>query len=177
MLKYRMIFKRLILLSLFTLIAFPSLAMAQYEVKDSYYYMKDDGEFSDEEKDLEAQYVYERCESNSIQNVYYDCACIAGAFRQIRDEGKLMPQTTIVNSLFRDDPRGCTNTEKIAGQTYNFCTEYSKSFRYREKPESNEAFCGCVANTMANNFAKTPSLNLDIISSIRTNALVSCNRS
>ena len=42
-------------------------AHAQYEVKDSFYFMKDDNEFSDEEKDEEAQYVYQLCEGNIFQ--------------------------------------------------------------------------------------------------------------
>lgn len=147
---------------------------ATAQAKDSFYFMKDDGEFSAEEKDEEAQYVYENCEKNIVQRTYFDCACIAGAFRVSRDSGPLMPQANLINSLLSDPKSKCTNTLTIAGDTYEFCTEYARVFRHREK--DNTQYCECVANKMANDFTKNPKLKEDYISNLRTDALVSCRK-
>ena len=167
--------KHLIFFLALTFVAvFSAPAFAQYEVKDSFYFMKDDGEFSAEEKDEEAEYIYQKCEKNSIQRVYFDCACLAGAFRVARDKEKLVPQSTIVNSILTRDSRGCANTVAIAGDAYEFCTEYARVFRSRRK--NNENFCGCVANKMALDFKKTPVLRKRKIEKMRTKALVSCGK-
>lgn len=149
-------------------------AQWMYDVQDSFYFMKDDGEFSDEEKDLEAQYVYRMCSENSIQSTYFDCACIAGAFRQERDKPDLVPQDTLINNILINDSRGCANTAAIAGDTYEFCSSYAKIFRARQK--DGEKYCKCVANRSANAFKKNPSFGKNNIEKIRTNALLSCER-
>lgn len=145
------------------------------DVKDSYYFMKDDGEFSDEEKDAEAMYIYGLCGSHSMRNVYYDCGCIAGAFRQKRDDGPLIPQATLFNDLLNDPDTKCTNTVGIAGAAYNHCMEYSKTFRDRET--NNEEYCSCVGNKVANTFAKYPRLRSAHIVNIKSQAFSSCRKS
>lgn len=144
------------------------------DVKDSYYFMKDDNEFSDEEKDEEAQYVFEMCNYNILQRTYFDCACLAGAFRQERDKEELIPQNNIINMLLTKDTRGCANTVGIAGETYRFCTEYAESFRYREK--NNEEYCECVANQTARKFSKNPRMNMNYVTNIRVDALSYCRK-
>lgn len=142
------------------------------DTKDSYYFMKDDNEFSDEEKDEEAQYVFDMCNYNILQRTYFDCACIAGAFRQERDKEELVPQNQIINSILTQDTRGCANTVGIAGETYRFCTEYAAAFRYREK--NNEEYCECVANQTARNFTKNPRMNMNHVTNIRVDAMSYC---
>lgn len=159
-------------LLIFTMSNSSNTAHAQYEIKDSFYFMKDDGEFSDEEKDEEAEYIYQTCNNNSIQSTYFDCACLAGAFRQERDKEKLVPQANLINSVLTDNSRGCANTAQIAGETYEFCTEYARSFRSRKK--DNEGYCKCVANTMANSFKKNPIMRRKNIQNLRTEALGAC---
>lgn len=144
------------------------------ETKDSYYFMKDGSDFSPEEKDEEALYVYGQCENNIFQKTYFDCGCIAGAYRQERDNGPLIPQNTLLNSLYTNNQRGCTNTVAIAGDAYEFCDHYAKIYRKREK--NNEQYCECVANTVARSFAKTPHLKLGYIGGLRTDALLSCKK-
>lgn len=148
-------------------------AQSKYDVQDSFYFMKDGSEFTDEEKDLEAQYVYRQCQENTIRNIYFDCGCIAGAFRQERDKPILIPQDQIINSLLNDDSRGCANTVALAGETYEFCSEYAKVFRDRERdgPE----YCKCVANKVAREFKRKPTFKNDNIETIRTNAMLSCD--
>ncbi len=147
-------------------------AAAQYEVKDSFYFMKGDGEFSDAEKDEEALYVFNTCQSNAIQSLYFDCACIAGAFRQERDSEKLVPQSQIINALFNDNNSQCANTIGIAGDAYESCQEYSSIYRARNK--DNNKYCKCVANKTALNFQKKPILNTDYIRQLRSGAMLSC---
>lgn len=147
---------------------------ASAQTKDSFYFMKDDGIFSDEEKDEEAEYIYAQCASNTFQKIYYDCRCIAGAFRVQRDAEKLIPQDQILNDLLDDQDLGCVNTMQIAGDSYEFCMEYATISRSRKK--NNDKYCGCVANKTALDFKKKPVLRLSNIEKIRTNALVSCAR-
>lgn len=149
-------------------------AYAYYDVKDSFYFMKDDGEFSDEEKDEEALYVYAQCEGNALRAVYFNCGCIAGAFRQIRDDDEFIrPQETILQTLFNDDSKGCVNEERIAGQAYFNCSEYAASMRHRRK--DNEEFCTCVANDVAKKFSDDPRLRSLHIQNLQTSAYTSCN--
>ena len=145
-------------------------------VKDSLYFMKDDGEFSPEEKDSEALYIYQQCNSNHIQRLYYDCGCVAGKFRQARDVGQLVPQSTILNGIYSDSESNCANTIGIAGNSYQNCKSYSKVYRSRERPEKTEEFCKCVANKTANDFSKNTSLNLRKIERIQSKAMVVCNK-
>jgi len=152
--------------------SFSKNSYAQFKVKDSFYFMKDDEEFSDEEKDEEAQYIHDQCVNNSIQSVYFDCACVAGAFRAERDKEKIMPQSQIVNTILTSDVYGCANTAAIAGETYEFCSEYARVFRSRKK--NNSQYCKCVANTMAHNFKKEPQLRRRHIKDLRVNAMGSC---
>lgn len=159
-------------LALICIALLPTQAFAQYEVKDSFYFMKDDNKFSAEEKDEEAEYVYMLCARNPMKSVYFDCSCIAGAYRQERDKGPLVPQDQLLNSLFTDNQRGCANTAVIAGTTYQFCSDYTKSFRPRNR--HNKEFCECVSNTTANNFAKKPYLKTSYIEKIRAEAMSSC---
>lgn len=155
----------------FCLVASPLKAQG---VKDSFYFMKDDGEFSDEEKDEEAQYIYGVCEANVFQRTYFDCACIAGAFRQDRDKEILIPQSNLLNSLYTDNQRGCTNTPAIAGEAYEFCQNYADTYRNRET--NNKEFCECVANDVATKFAKDPYLKVDYIGNLKSDALFRCGK-
>lgn len=151
-------------------------AYAQYEEKDAFYFMKDDNEFSPEEMDEEAMFIYDRCQKNSTHSVYFDCACIAGAFRQEREKVNYgRSQADIYNSLLTDENRGCTNTTQIAGESYQFCTEYARYYREREK--NNEQLCECVAKTVAKEFAKKPYMGLRHIENLRSDAIISCDPS
>ena len=170
-----MIKNMLITLLLLTL-ALPMVSIAvqaQEIVKDTVYFMKDDNEFSPEEMDEEAEYMYERCTQNSLRSTYYDCACIAGAFRQEREKkGPYMPQEIIMNSLFSDNERGCTNTVTIAGSAYEKCMARSKIFRDRET--NNKEYCECVARKTAKDFKKRPYLNANHLENITVDALIAC---
>lgn len=147
---------------------------AQAQVKDSFYFMKDDGVFSDEEKDEEALYIYKQCQRNPFQKVYFDCGCIAGDFRLQRNEEKLIPQGELINRITSNPREECVNTTVIAGDTYTQCLEYSETFRSRAR--NNEEYCQCAANKAALGFKKKPDIRLRNIEKIRSGALVSCAR-
>lgn len=158
---------------LFSLFSLP--ANADFVVKDAVYFMKDDNVFSSEEMDEEAQFVYEECQKNLFQRRYFDCGCIAGAFRQKRDEVKhTVPQTLIIQSLVNGKAPACTNKEMIAGDTYTYCQDYSSSFRSFKKEEENESYCKCAANKMASAFAEKPIFNLDYIRDLRLKIMSRC---
>jgi len=144
-------------------------------VKDSFYFMKDDGEFSDAEKDEEAQYVFEECEKNNLRGTYYNCVCVAGSFRLARDnDEKLRPQQKILTEIYESPTRDCINTPTIAGANFNFCLNYANSFRAREN--NNDEFCKCVGNDVARAFTADPRLRTKHIENLRTGALMSCGR-
>lgn len=146
-------------------------------VPDSYYYMMDDGEFSEEEMQKETSFIYQDCRMNILRKIYYDCECIAGAFLQQREKlGPMEPQQNILGTLFRGGGTECVNTPDIAGRNYRDCMEYTKYFRTEKSDALNESYCQCVANTVAQKFSRAPDLSMKYISAIRTDALVSCHR-
>ncbi len=161
-----------LLLTLVGIATAPSTAQAQN--KDSSYYLSDDGVFSDEEKDAEAATIKHHCEIGTLTRTYYNCACIAGAFRQKRDEPELTPQAHIINNLYTDTKSECVDPIKIAGDAYKSCSSYAKFFRTREN--NDEEYCKCVANKTAKNFTLEPKLKSKHINKIRLNALTSCER-
>lgn len=145
-------------------------------VRDSFYYMKDDGEFSSDEKDEEALYIFQQCNSNFVQRIYYDCACVSGMFRLERDKEDLVPQSQIVTEIFTNENSPCANTIGIAGDSYNKCMDFVSVFNERERPETNQKYCQCVANNFASNFSKKPSLNLRSIERMHIDSMSQCRR-
>ena len=160
----------LFLLSFFIFaVAFP----ANAQIKDSYYFMTDDGKQSPEEMEEEALYVFETCDSNPYQKTYFDCKCIAGAFLKEREKlGSIAPQGEILYELFRGKNATCANTVQIAGEAYEDCQSYARTFREYEK--DNEEYCECVAKTAAKKFAQRPYLRTTYIEKIHTDAMVNC---
>ncbi len=155
-------------------IATTTQAHALYEVKDNLYFMKDDNEFSEEEMDEEALYVHKICTQSAIQSTYFKCSCVAGAYRQGREkQGPYIPQSQLLNNIYTTKSKECANIETIAGDTYAYCTNFVKSFRYREK--NNNQYCQCVANKTALAFKKDPRLSLNYIGDLRASAMTSCN--
>lgn len=158
---------------LFSLLSFP--AKAGFEIKDAIYFMKDDNIFSPEEMDEEAEYVYNECQKKLFQRRYYDCRCVAGAFRQKRDRVQhSMPQSLILEEIFSGGNQDCTNKEVIAGETYANCQSYAKTFRTFKTEEENESYCKCVANKMALSFAEKPNLKLNYIENLRLRSMSHC---
>ena len=163
----------LMVILLFSLLSFS--ANAGFEIKNAVYFMKDDNIFSPEEMDEEAEYVYGECQKKLFQRKYFDCRCVAGAFRQKRDRVKhTMPQGLILQEIFSGKDQNCTNTEMIAGETYASCQDYIKSFRTFKTEEENESYCKCVANKMALNFAEKPKLKLEYIENLRLKSMSHC---
>lgn len=146
------------------------------EFIDSFYYMKDDGIFSDEEKDEEAMHIYQRCNGNYLRRLYYDCSCIAGQFRLERDVGELVPQSIILNKVYNGRNTPCANTVNIAGNSYSKCLTYTASMRKLATEENNEEYCTCVANKFALDFTKKPLLNLRYIENMQTDSMMECER-
>lgn len=165
-----MILKILTALLLVTFI-FPAQAQV---AKDSYYFMKDDNEFSAEEKDEEAMYIFEKCSENIIQNTYFDCQCVAGAYRQARDDGPLKPQSNLLYSVIDKNAEECINKPAIAGDSYEFCENHTRMFRAREP--NNKEYCECVARRSVRDFAKDPKLSTDFMADVQIDALITCER-
>lgn len=148
-------------------------AFAQYAERSSTDFMTDDGIFTDEEKDEEALWVKKQCDISASEQKYFDCACLAGAFRLKRNEEKLRPQTTIMNELFNDQKSPCLDPTKIAGRAYMECQQTIKIFRAREK--DNEEYCTCVANSFTKDFVKKPNLRLRYIEHLKVNVMKKCD--
>lgn len=144
------------------------------DIKDAFHFMKDDNEFSAEEMDEEALYIRKICAGDVLKYSFYNCDCIAGAYRIEREErGPYVPQSIIYNELF-DNPDGkCADKERIAGETYEFCMRYSRAHRSREK--NNPEYCTCVANKVATRFSDKPRFSLDYINNIRVRSMLSCD--
>ena len=149
---------------------------AQYEMKDSYYFMEGDGIFSDEEKDEEAEFIKRQCDISVLEQKYYDCSCIAGAYRLKRNEKQLIPQSEILYNLYRDEETKCVDSAKIAGHVLEFCGKFTKYFRAREPQKRNTKYCECVANKVARDFKKKPRLSSRYIQYLKTSAMSSCDK-
>ena len=147
-------------------------AFAQYELKNSLYFMKDDGIFSPEEKDEEAEYVRLQCLKNSFESQYYNCSCIAGAFRIKRDDEKLMPQDKILYELFNNSDSKCVDPVRIAGNIYKTCQNFATHFR--ERMAENEEYCECVAKKATKLFVQQPRLKSSFTNRIKLEAMNSC---
>lgn len=149
-------------------------APAQAQIKDSYYFMADDGVQSPEEVQEEAQYVFDTCDGNMYGKVYFDCSCIAGTFLQARDKyGSVAPQEEILNDIYYGKNARCANPVGIAGRSYEQCIESSKAMR--EYNKDNEEYCSCVGNRAAQRFSKHPVLSSNYINKIQAEALVACD--
>ena len=160
----------LLIMSIFVL---PLSANAQTKY-DSFYYMKDDGVFSDDEKDDEAQKIYQKCNQNDTYNKYFDCACVAGTFRVERD-GSLKPQDMILLEIYNDRNTPCVNTVGIAGLNYETClSSHSNNYTLlRKKIDPNE-MCECYANHVAISYKKKPHFDSNYISNLRSKAYLHC---
>ncbi len=148
-------------------------AFAQYTSKDSFDYLKDDGIFSDEEKDEESFLVKQQCDRSVLERQYYNCSCLAGAFRLKRDEEKVTPQGTIMYKLLNDEKSECVDPSKIAGKTYADCMESSKILRPRR--ENNEKFCKCLANSFSEEFSSKPRLKRRYIKNMKVRIMGTCH--
>jgi len=162
-----------VLLFLLFILFVPFQAYAYEPVKDSFYFMKDDGEFSDEEKDEEAMYIFNQCRDNAIQGAYFNCACVAGAYRQERDKPDLIPQSQLHYSIFDDQNHNCADPVAAAGEAYEFCINFAQSFR--REHTNNEQYCECVGRRFGLEFAKTGRLSTDYISDLRLESMEQCD--
>ena len=150
-------------------------APAYAQIRDSYYFMADDGKQSPEEMELEADYVFKTCANNTYQSRYFDCECVAGAFLQKREKyGAVAPQEELLQQIMRSKEAQCANPVTIAGDAYSECQNYVRVAR--EYRKDNEEFCSCVGNTVAKRFTKAPYLRTAYIRKLRTDALVLCAR-
>lgn len=175
-----------ILLFILAALFLPSLPAAAQEktpppsqqlYKDSLDYTMDDGVMSEEEMMAEAQQMYQLCDMNVYQKVYFNCECIAGAFLQQREKlGPLVTQdeifSTITNSA-QVSP-SCANTEFIAGRAYQSCINFRTGYSRTELSEDNGDYCSCVANKMANDFGTAPRLSSQYVETLRFNAMEAC---
>ncbi len=144
-------------------------------VKDSIYFTLDDGVMTKEEMEEEAQYVHGLCMDHLYQSLYFNCACIAGAFLQEREkQGPMALQADILTDLYRTggETAQCGNGPLIAGSVYNDCMVFSETFRRLET--NNEQYCQCVGNRVARDFTSYPYLRTEYILRLRVNAMVSC---
>ena len=154
-------------------VAAPLPAAAQ--IKDSTYFMMDDGEQSPEEMEEEALYVYDICSKNGVERVYFDCQCLAGAFLIEREkEGPRYPQEDIIDRLTTGPNATCANPVAIAGETYTNCMRVSTKL-HALKPD-NEGYCTCVANRVAAQFSQKPNWRLTYINAIKSNAMEYCGK-
>ena len=170
-----MMFVRLFLLFLLCLAAAPT-AMAQSlgEIpRDSNFFMMDDGKQTPDEMVMEAQYVHGLCDSNAYQAVYFDCACLAGAFLLERERlGPMVLQREILEDLTQSGNAKCANTAVIAGKIYESCMTFTDMMR--ELATDNPQLCSCAANRASQEFTRAPRLSVDYIRAIRRKAMRYC---
>lgn len=156
----------------------PSVRAEGLVMKNSFDYTADDGVMSPEEMQMEAQDFYTLCSNHAYQSIYFDCACLAGAFLQQREKhGPVIMQdeifATITNSAETD--ASCANTERLAGRTFDTCMGFMGGFARTElNGEQNVEICTCAANKMARDFSLAPRLSSSYIEALRYRAMISC---
>ncbi len=168
--------KRILILSLFIVICglfiLPDSAYAQ--LKNSTYFMMDDGEFSEEEKDLEAEYVYTQCSRNSVKQFYFDCGCVAGMLRNARDAELITPQSQILQGIYNSEAEVCVDIPKIAGRNFGQCMDLAPMTHPYSTPTEHGEFCSCVGNMVAKEFSKNPKLDTDYIKNLQSSSMTLC---
>lgn len=141
--------------------------------RDSYYFMLDDGIQTPEEMDEESFVVFEKCNSNMHHKLYFNCECMAGTFRNMREkDGPMRPQEDIVYEMITKAPAECVNKPEIAGDAYEECLSYAKTFRELEK--DNEQYCGCVGREVARSFSRKPQILMSNLTQMNADALLDC---
>ncbi len=148
---------------------------AHAQIKDSYYFMLDDGVQTPDEVIEEAQYVFDTCDSNVFQKLYFDCQCVAGSFLQLREKyGSVAPQEELVDGIVHGKNARCSNSVDLAGYAYENCMETTRFAR--EYAPDNEQYCSCVGNKVANDFTQRPRLNRNYIVKVHSNAMLACRQ-
>lgn len=169
--------KHLTLFLLALLLSAPAFAQARgtYIVKDSIYFTMDDGIQSPEEMVQEAEYVQGICAGDAYQSLYFNCECIAAEFLAQREAlGPMTPQYEILQSLTKGRRAKCGNTVGIAGETYQYCLDYSAERRELESAAENESYCTCAANKASSDFTRRPRLNVSYIRQVKVDAMLYC---
>ena len=147
----------------------------QAQDKNRLYFLRDDGEFSDEERDEEAQYIYERCTKNYMYSSFFECACVAGAFRMERDVSDDL-QGVILSRIYESRQSPCINTTNIAGTMYEECMgNHSKSSKLIRRGIDPKKMCQCYANEIALTYTKKPIFKTKYISDIKNKAYIYCS--
>ncbi len=149
------------------------LMMAPLNHKDSIDYTLDDGKMSKEEMQLEAEYIFGLCSRNAYQSLYFNCACLSGAFLLERERlGPTTPQSTIMQTLTQSEKAKCANVESMANQSFKNCMFYSTT--YRQFSTDHNEVCQCAANRAANKFSDRPWLESSYVRSLNTEAISHC---
>lgn len=164
----------IVLCSVFAVTVGLAVPSAHAVEKNRLYFLRDDGEFSEEEKDEEAQYIYGLCTTNYMLGTFFDCACVAGAFRMERDVSDDI-QDSILNRIYNETKSPCINSSGIAGSVYKECQKsYSKNSGLIRKGIDPDEMCQCYANEVALTYEIKPVFRKDYISSIKTKSYIYC---
>jgi len=148
---------------------------AQAQDKDRMYFLREDGEYSDEDRDEEAQYIYDRCTKSYMYSNFFECACVAGAFRMERDVSD-DPQDAVLNRIYNSRQSPCINIVQIAGTMYTECIKtYGNNSRLIRKGIKPDEMCQCYGNEIAQTYAKKPIFKKKYINSLKTKSYVYCS--
>ena len=147
---------------------------AQAVPKDRMYFLKNDGIFSEEEKDEEALYVYEKCKKNLSYNSFFECSCVAGVFRMERETSE-QRQSIILLDIYRNIKSPCINAPGIAGSSYERCKEnYKNSSDLIRKGISLERMCQCYGSYFTESYMKKPLFTTKHIMHLQKKANIAC---
>lgn len=144
-------------------------------IKESTDYLMDDGVMTQDEMEDEAQYIYRDCQANPMTNLYYNCACVGGAFLIQREKrGPMYPQGWIYQDILKNPKLKCVNEEAYAGDNYKTCMSVmGVAF---ELGLDNKEICTCAANRAARNFNNNPEPGIAYTGGILGNAIQYCQK-
>lgn len=164
----------IILFAILTVTLGVAVSSAHAVEKNRLYFLRDDGEFTEEDKDEEAQEIYNRCARNHMYNIFFECSCVAGAFRMERDVSDEV-QDVILNRIYDDRSSPCLNPAGIAGSMYRDCKEsYGDDSRLIRKNIDPDEMCKCYANEIANKYVAAPIFKKRYISNIKIKSYLHC---
>lgn len=120
----------------------------------------------------EANQAQKNCAGHGLFSTYQDCECIKYRILNARlARGPDVSTSRLMNEVATE----CTNKPAIAGYQYQQCMERT-SFGESGAPAAQvEKFCQCVANNVADSYARAPANSIRYQTRLVVNAQIACN--
>jgi hypothetical protein len=111
--------------------------------------------------------VQRSCQENYFYSSFHNCECIAITFldERIKSDPRRSRDAVLTSVQSK-----CANDAGVAGYVYTGCADFL-SYKI---PDAYEGVCTCVANRVAQRYARAPLPNIRYVENIRRDAYTEC---